>query len=162
MRRIAKIVVLGVVLSTGVASAQSQGSIQGAWRLAEISTTGANGSTNRAPQPSLYLFTAKHFSITRVTSDTARPPLKDPAKVTEAEALAIFGPFQAIAGTYEVAAGSLSTILTVAKQPQAMAPGSKPFVYSMTLQGNTLTLVQKSGTQGPTTNPVTFKLTRVE
>ena len=122
MRHIAKVALLGVVLSAVVASAQSQPPIQGAWRLVEITTTGANGSTNRAPQPSLYLFTAKQYSITRVMSDTPRPQLKDPAKVTEAEALAIFGPFQAQAGTYEVAGGSLSMLSTVAKQPQGMTP----------------------------------------
>ena len=88
--------------------------------------------------------------------------MKDPTKVTEAEALAIFGPFQAQAGTYEVTGGSLSMSSTVAKQPQGMTPGRKPTVYSMALQGNTLTLVQKSGAQGPTANPSTLKLTRVE
>jgi hypothetical protein len=44
-----------------------------------------------------------------------------------------------------------------------MRGGIKPAVYTTSLQGDSLTLVQKSNVQGqPVTNPDTLKLTRVE
>jgi hypothetical protein len=150
-------------LSPSLALAQSRPSLQGVWRLVEVRITGPNASTNNKPQPSLYIFTGKHYSIVRVTSADPRPELKDPAKVTEAEALAVWGPLQAQAGTYEIAGGNLFLLPTVAKNPNVMRTGRKPDVFSFTLQGDTLTVVQKSNPDGqPIANPSTFRLTRVE
>src|SRR5262249_24988253 len=56
------------VAETIALPAQSRPTVQGAWRLAEVRTTGPAASSNANPQPSLYLFSAKHYSITRVTS----------------------------------------------------------------------------------------------
>src|SRR5215813_2398588 len=42
--------------------AASQPTLQGVWRVTEITTTGPNASKNGSPQPSLYIYTAKHYS----------------------------------------------------------------------------------------------------
>jgi hypothetical protein len=142
-------------------SAQSRPSIQGAWRLVEI-IGGAAGVASSSPQPSLYLFTDRHYSILRVISPEPRPRFADPAKVTEAEALAVWGPLQAQSGTYEIASGNLNLLPSVAKNPDVMRPGRKPDVYSFSLQGDTLTLVQKSDGVGTFEDAPTFRLARIE
>ena len=84
--------------------AASQPTLQGVWRVTEVTTTGPNASTNKSPQPSLYIYTAKHYSLIRVNGTKARPDLpEDPTKATAAQLLANWGPsgFAAQAGTYE-------------------------------------------------------------
>jgi len=67
--------------------AASQETIQGVWRVTEVTTTGPNASTNKSPQPSLYIFTPKHYSLMRVNGTTARPdlPQDQMAKATAAQ-----------------------------------------------------------------------------
>ena len=55
--------------------AASEPTLQGVWRVTEVTTTGPNASTNKSPQPSLYIFTPKHYSLMRVNGTTARPDL---------------------------------------------------------------------------------------
>jgi hypothetical protein len=143
-----------------LSSAQSRPSLQGAWQLVEVTTTGPGASTNTKLEPSLYLFTARHYSIMRVLSP--RPGFADPANVTEAEALATWGPLQAQSGTYELTGGNLNLLPTIAKNPGVMRTGRKPDVYAFTLQGDSLTLVQTSDGIGQVANPATFRLKRVE
>ena len=57
--------------------AASQSTLQGVWRVTEVTTTGPNASTNKSPQPSQYIFTAKYFSLIRVNGTTARPDLPE-------------------------------------------------------------------------------------
>jgi hypothetical protein len=142
-------------------AAQPSSGLQGAWQVVETTTTGPKASTDKT-QPGLFLFTAKHYSMVRIQSVTARQDFKDPANVTEAEALAVWGPLQAQSGTYEVSGGMLTTNPMVAKNPQVMRAGRKPDVYAFTLQGETLTLVPKSFTGQPVANPTTLRLRRVE
>jgi hypothetical protein len=151
-------VVVGAVLPT-LSSAQSRPSIQGAWSVVDISQA---GSTNTAPQPGLYLFTARHYSILRVTSPEPRPGFADPANITGAEALAVWTPLQAQSGTYEMVGGSLNLMPTVAKNPGVMRADRKPDVYTFTLQGDTLTLTQTADGIGQVSNPPTLRLKRVE
>src|SRR4030095_14440472 len=51
--------------------AASQPPLQGVWRVTEVTTTGKDAATNKSPQPGLYIFTAKHYSLVRVTASTA-------------------------------------------------------------------------------------------
>src|SRR5262245_10708215 len=105
MRRAVITALVAATLPT-LSLAQSRPSLQGAWQVVEVSSTGPAASTTTNLQPSLYLFTARHYSIMRVLS--ARPGFADPANVTEAEALAVWGPLQAQSGTYELAGGNLN------------------------------------------------------
>jgi hypothetical protein len=59
---VAATAVIGLMALVGCSAiaqsgAASQSTIQGVWRITEITTTGANASTNSSPQPSLYIFT---------------------------------------------------------------------------------------------------------
>ena len=161
MRRAVVVAVVGALLPS-MSSAQSRPSVQGAWQVVEISTTGVGPSTNSSPQPGLYLFTGKHYSIMRVTSPDPRPGFSDPANVTAAEALAVWGPLQAQSGTYEVVGGSLMLLPQVAKNPGVMRAGRKADIYTFTLQGESLTLVQTSDGVGAVANAPTIRLKRVE
>jgi hypothetical protein len=146
--------------------AASQPTLQGVWRITEVTTTGKDASTNKSPQPSLYIFTAKHYSIARVNGTAPRPNLTaaDYPKATAAQLLAVWGPsgFAAQSGTYEVAGGKLTTRAIVARGTGPMAPGAFA-TSSYKLDGKTLTITQERGFDGkPVENPTTWKLTRIE
>jgi hypothetical protein len=143
-----------------LSSAQSSPALEGAWQVVEV--TGPAGVTNRSPQPGLYLFTARHYSIVSVLSQEPRPGFKDPANVTGEEALANWTPLQAQSGTYAVVSGSLNLLPIVAKNPGVMRAGRKPDVYAFTVEGDSLTLVQKGDGIGQLANPMTLRLKRLE
>lgn len=155
----------GVALSlsiTAVRPVQAQGSspLAGAWRVVEY-TGGAGGATNRSPQPGLFLFTMKHYAIVRDSSERARPTFKDRANITADEALAIFGPFQAQAGTYEVVGDVLTTRIVAAKSPHN-AGGTVSDTYRFSLEGNVLTLTMVTDSGVPVQRRSIFKLIRLE
>jgi hypothetical protein len=140
----------------------SQASIQGVWQLVEVTTTGSNGSTNVSPQPGLRIFTDKHFSRVLVDGDQARPDLPDAATATADELRAVWGPLVGEAGSYELTGGNLFTSRAlVAKTPAGMKSDGFSTV-SYKLEGNMLWLTQLSTQDGPTTDPIVSKYTRVE
>ena len=147
------------------ARAASQPTLQGVWRVTEVTTTGKDAATNKSPQPSLYIYTAKHYSITRVNGTKPRPDLpEDLTKATAAQLLANWGPsgFAAQSGTYEVAGGKLTLRPIAARGTRPMAPGAFS-TSSYKLDGKTLTITQERGFNGkPVENPTTWKLTRIE
>lgn len=162
---------LPVLLAVGIAGASPfvqskapQPTIQGVWQVVETTTSGPSASTNSKPQPSLYIFTARHYSQIRINGTAPRPNLpQDPAKATAGELLAVWGPaaLAAQAGTYELNGGKLTIRAIVAKDPGRMAAGAF-IVYSCKLDGSTLTLTQEATDLGPTANPQAWKLVRVE
>ena len=145
--------------------AASQPTLQGVWRVTEITTTGPNASKNSSPQPSLYIYTAKHYSLMRINGTTPRPdlPTDQVTNATAAQLLAVYGPvLSAQTGTYEAAGGKLTTRPIVGKGTGQMAPGAFA-INSYKLDGTTLTITQERGFDGkPVENPTTWKLTRIE
>jgi len=144
--------------------AASQETLQGVWRITETTTTGKDASTNKSPQPSLYIFTAKHYSVMRINGTTARPdlPVDQVAKATAAQLLAVFGTvLSANSGTYEVAGGKLTMRPLVGKNTGGMASGAF-FTAPYKLDGKTLTITSERNPSGPVENPTTWKLTRIE
>jgi hypothetical protein len=142
--------------------AQPRPALQGAWQVVEVTTTGPAGTTNSSPQPGLYLFTSRHYSIISVLSQEPRPGFKDPNNVTGEEAVAIWTPLQAQSGTYEITGGTLNLLPLVAKNPGVMRAGRKPDVYGFAVQGDSLTLVQKGDGIGQLANPTTLRLKRLD
>lgn len=134
--------------------------LEGAWQLVELTTTGPDGGTRYDLQPALYLFTDGHYSITRVTSASPRPEFRDPASVTPDEALAVWGPLQAQAGTFQIIDENLYLLPAAAKNPQVMRSGRSPDVYRHQVQGDGLVMTQVSGSSGLIENPATFTLLR--
>lgn len=160
-RKLAFILAVGL-LTVGASAQTPGGNLQGVWKVVEVKTTGPNASTNSNPQPGMYIFTAKHYSSLRVTSDQPRPNQPaDTSKATAAELMAVWNPFAANAGAYELAGGTLTQYPTVAKNPAVMATGAKN-VFSVKLESNNLWMTSVSNTTGPVTNPSTIKLVRVE
>lgn len=138
--------------------------VQGVWRVEEITTTGPNAATNRQPQPGLWIFTGKHFSIVRVNSEKPRPNLStaDESKASTAELLAVYGnAFTAMAGVYELIGDRLTTRAMVATRNGPMSPGSFQ-TFSFALDGPTLVLTNAETNQGPVANPTTWKMVRLE
>src|SRR5687767_14335521 len=92
------------VLSLGVVvTAQGTGRqpIEGAWRMTEIVVAGAGASRVQAPQPSLLIFSGRHYSMMYVGGNEPRKlsAAEDP---TTTEKLAAFDSFVANTGTYEI------------------------------------------------------------
>jgi Lipocalin-like domain len=142
---------LGFVLFTAGVSAQSGGSLKGAWRVVEV--TAADGKVDASPQPGLYVFTDRHYSIQRVL--TARAAY--PEKPTDKDKVAAFDPFIANSGTYEVKGNVLMTKALVAKIPNVMTgPGGKS---ELKFEGTSTVYVMSTNPAGAKT---VVKLQRVE
>ena len=156
------ILILFVILALAASATAQSKKIEGVWRLNEITTTGTNGSTKQITQPSLYLFTKKHYSIIYVSSDSPRPVIEDLSTASSADLRNIFvTSFIANAGTYEMKDGKLTMRPVVAKSPTFMQAGNF-LTMSVKIGGNMLTLTSDSSNNGPAANPSTFKLTRIE
>jgi hypothetical protein len=75
---------------------------------------------------------------------------------------AVWGPFVAEAGTFEVSGSDLITMrATVAKNPAAMRDGASS-VYTYRREGDRLTLTEVRSPAGPSAQPITVTLMRVE
>ncbi len=135
--------------------------IEGVWTVTEITTTGANGSVKQISQPSMYIFTKKHFSVIRITADAARPEFEPETATAEDLRKVYVDGFVANAGTYDFKGGKLTVRPMVAKSPSAMKSGTFT-TSSVKIEGSTMTLVSESNTSGPVQNPTTTKLRRVE
>ena len=161
-----KLISIGaLVLAVGVSigGQTKPHSLQGAWKVVQVTTTGADARTISSPQPGLYLFTAKHYAVVAVQGDQPRPniPPGEADKATAEQLRATWGPFTANAGTYELSGETLITKPMVAKNPGIMQGGSG-LTFSVKLEGDSVTVVTKTGPNGPVQNPTTVKLTRVE
>ena len=129
--RISALVGLLVVGASMMVHSQGGPSLQGVWRVTEVVVTGANATTNKSPQPGLYIFTKQHYSIVSVGGTAPRKDFgaaKDPAQLTDAEKMARYeawDSFTANSGTYKVSATTLTTQPMVAKNPSVMGgPGA--------------------------------------
>ena len=157
-------VLTAALLTSHAVAGQSRGaSIQGVWRIVEATITGPQARTiSFRERPNLTIITGRHYSRVEVQADGPRAILADPAKASADELRAVWGPFVAESGTYEVADGNLITMRPIAsKNPAVMGPGVF-IAYTYTLEGDTLSLTQQRNQNGPYPSPFTLKLTRVE
>jgi hypothetical protein len=153
----------GLVASPGHAAQSAQSSIQGVWKIVEATTTGPGARTIPfGERPNLTIITAKHYSRVEVQADGPRPAIADVAKATADELRAVWGPFVAEAGTYEVAPNGLVTMRPIAsKNPAVMGPNVF-ITYAYKIEGNTLSLTQQRNQNGAFPAPFSLKLVRVE
>jgi hypothetical protein len=103
-----------LVLAASLSISAQSPSLKGVWRVVEF--TGADGKVNAKPEPGLYIFTDRHYSIQRVTE----PRTAFPDKPTDKDIAAAFGPYTANSGTYQVKGTQLMTQPIVAKNPNVM------------------------------------------
>lgn len=156
----AVVAIFAVIAAVGPVESQTAADIQGAWRTVQFESTGPNAATY-ATQPGFYLFTGNHYSITAVDAREPRPQFRSAAAPTPDEALAIWSPFTAQAGTFQVVDGNLQAVPLVAKNPHVMSAGRQPDTYRMILRGDTLRLTLIVSRLGPVDNPWTETLVRV-
>lgn len=150
-----------IAMTGGIAGAQSGPTVlSGAWQVTEVTTTGPNAATNSHPQPGLYLFTGNYYSIVIVRGEKPRPEL-DVSKASGAELVAMWRPFTANSGKYEVSGTTLTIHHIVTKNAGNIVPGQFD-TYSFKIEGKTLWITSVSSNAGPYINPTTVKLTRVD
>lgn len=163
-----------ILAFVGPLASQPQPSIQGVWRESErtipASVAGRQdpfgafpAGTHTSLQPTLVIFTDRHYSRTSDTAAQPRPTTgyKTPGKPTLEELQAEWGPFAANAGTYEVSGTTLTLHAIVAKNPRAQR--EKNFTrLTVTLDGNNLWLTPMETEAGTIAAPVTSKYVRVE
>ena len=167
------VVVVGILALTGVTLlGQSKPSIQGVWRVVEVTITGtAPGAsalglpkgTHTTVQPGLLIFTGKHYS--NINDTAAKPrstmPFKVAGQPTAEEMQSQWGPFAANSGTYELSGTTLTRRPIVAKN--AANQGGKFFTRSeIKLDGQNLWITAVESSAGKTANPTTVKYVRVE
>ena len=134
------------------------GSVQGVWRVTEVTTTGPTARNIKDHRPGLFFITAKHFALVVEAGDKPRP--SEPPMTFEA-LRDVSGPFVAFAGTYEASTNELTVRIAVHKTPANMLPGSF-MTWSYRVDGDTMTLLTVRTHEGPSKAPITWKLTRVE
>ena len=149
---------IAALATTGLAGQSKPGRLQGVWRTVEVTLP---GRTIKPSQPNLAVISARHYARVEDQSESPRPIVADATKATAEELRAVWGPFVAEAGTYELAGSTLTMRPLVSKNPAAMTAGAF-IVYTCTVDGNDLTVTQQRNQNGPFANPATFKLVRVE
>jgi hypothetical protein len=150
-------VVLTVVFAVQLSMAQSA-KLEGVWKIAEVTTTGADARTITKPAPSQIMVSRKHYSMIYVSADNR--PMVPQQNATDAQKVAAWTPFTANAGTYELKGTTLTLHPVVAKSPN-IKPDSFS-TWELKIGENTLTITQKELLGSPVQNPMTFKLVRVE
>jgi hypothetical protein len=143
-----------------VQSAVAQGKLQGVWKITEITVSAPKAQTIAATQPSLIIFTKKHYSAVAIEGDKPRPdlPQKD---ATDAQKVATWTPFIANAGTYQIKGTTLRMHGVAGKDPSSMTPEGF-LTVDFKVEGNTLIFTLKASQAGPIPNPPTVKMTRLE
>jgi len=110
------------VLAAPTVTAQNQltaEALEGVWRVTKV--VSADGGVNLNPQPGLTIFHRGYFTIVRDTGNGPRPQApapRDPAKLTDAEKVALYQEWASLgatAGTYEIKGNTLVTRNEVAK-----------------------------------------------
>jgi len=132
-----------LVLCTTVISAQSstKKTIEGVWKVTEIIVTGANASNVATPQPGLFIFAKKYYSVMWVPGNQPRSLFKGDSP-TDEEKIAAYDSFVANSGTYEVDGSTLTLHPMVARSPNFMASGVSK--SELRIEGTTLWLTQKN------------------
>lgn len=139
-----------LVIAPNAASAQASSGAKspviGVWKVVET-------QTGPVTQPSLFIFTARHFSRMIVAGSQARTPFKDQANPTAAEKIAAYDSITANTGTYQIAGDSIVFDVLLAKSPSFLGRANAKTTFK--LEGQTLTLTNVE-------NKSFLKLARVE
>ena len=147
--------------SAAPSAAEPNAAVQGVWRTVEVVVPGAAGHTFQ-PEATLAIFHGRHYSRVEIHAEQPRPLLSNPADASADQLRAVWGPFVAEAGTFEVSGSDVITMrATVAKNPAAMRDGASS-VYKYRREGDRLILTEVRTPAGPSPLAVTVTLARVE
>ncbi|MGI9075891.1 MAG: hypothetical protein ACR2G6_01005 [Gemmatimonadaceae bacterium] len=127
--------------TAGTARSASKSDIHGAWKVLETAarTPGDDWVVRPRPEQSLYVFTERHYSYMYTFGVGPRPRFAgDPNRPTEAEKAAAYDSFIAGAGTYTLAADSLTLDAVLRRNPNEMT--GLPLRYQLERSADTLRL----------------------
>jgi len=131
--------------------------IKGVWRVAEETNV---WRTIRNPNPGYIIFTDGYFAIVREAQDITRPTVTDFDKATPEQLLAMWGPFVAQLGTYELDGDVLTMTRLVAKDK---GKDSTKEVQRIRVDGNTMIAWPMADSAGwPLAKPIGLRLVRAE
>jgi hypothetical protein len=146
--------VVAALAPSALAAQQPVDALQGAWQIVEVSSA---AGTNSSPEPGLLLFTGGYYSYTLVNRSRPAMPGGLP---TASELLAVWNPFSANAGTFELSGDTMTRRPLVAKDPRAMEPGAFN-EYAFRISADTLWLTTIRTEAGPAMNPATVRFLRL-
>jgi hypothetical protein len=130
--------------------------LDGAWKL--VDTRAGDGTITRN-QPGMRFFVDGHFGTVLVNGTAPRPTTPLAPDATAEQLTAVYGPFTAQAGTFEVSGQTITTRPLVAKDPAVMVSGNfSRLTYR--IRGDSLWLSQVETQAGPVANPTTSKYVR--
>src|SRR4029453_10189901 len=141
MRTLRMAVLLAVVPAILAAQTSGKKPMEGAWRVVEVVRTGAEPENTASPQPGLFIFGEKHYSMMWIRGAKARAPYAGEAPTPE-EKIKAFDSLVANSGTYEVSGATITVRPMVARSPNFMAGGSSK--YQFRAEGDNLWLTEKS------------------
>jgi len=161
------LVILGIGSSALAVGDETIASIEGVWKVVEIRQVGPKGEAVVSdPEPGLYIFTAKHYSMVWTPGSAERPGSATTWFPTNEEKVQDFNTIIVNSGTYEMADSTMTTYPVVAKTPEFV--GGKA-VYHWRVAADTLWLTMvdtyaSDGTQDPwvLTYRTPVKLARLE
>jgi hypothetical protein len=157
LRVIAAVLVVAF-LSVGAQQQPSRPtSIQGVWRVVE-QTINDRTLAGEGLGLGFHIYTAGYYAVVRESGTPPRPDVGNVDGATAAQLLAMWGPFVAQFGTYEISGDRLTERTLVAKNPSNMKEAA-PTSRRITLEGNTLTTEPDGTTDG---RRITLKMVRVE
>ena len=117
------------------------------WEVVERSFERGDSSwVNRSPEPGLYLFNERHYSIQEIRESGPRANFDE--STTDMERLAAFDVFHAHGGSYEVVGDRLVVTITVAKGPNTMNGGVA--TYDLRWRGELLEVIRASAAENET------------
>lgn len=151
------IVCLAVLATAPIASAQSK--LEGAWKMAEISTSNPDALKEINVRSALIIFTKKHYSMMWIVGANPRPDL--PPKATDTQLVEAWRPLIANSGTYEVNGTRFTIHPMLAKNPKVMKAGNF-MTYEFELTGNSLRITLKENSFGEPANSTDLLLDRIE
>ena len=141
MRTLRMAVLLAVVPAMAGAQSAARHPVEGAWKVVDIVVTGDRAENTPNPQPGLFIFGQKHYSMMWVRGGKARAPYAGEVPTNE-EKVKAFDSLVANSGTYEVSGSALNVRPMVARSPNFMAGGSSK--YEFRVEGSNLWLTEKS------------------
>jgi Lipocalin-like domain len=132
---------LAVAPAMAAAQSPARHPVEGAWKVVEIVLTGDRAENTPTPEPGLFIFGHKHYSMMWVRGGKARTPYAGEFPTNE-EKVKAFDSLVANSGTYEVSGSALNVRPMVARSPNFMAGGSSK--YEFRVEGSNLWLTEKS------------------
>jgi hypothetical protein len=156
VRVVACLLFLSVLATVPSVMAQADKLI-GVWKVTEVKypqTGDRDAQTITDPQPRLWIFTKKHYSMMEDRSYKPRPDL--PENPTDAQRAEAYGPFFANSGTYEVT-GSTITLLPIVAMSPNVTNSPRPSSHDFKYEGDSLIILY-----GTSFGLIELELTRLE